>query len=77
MKWLGHAYRLNERTLASIAMKYATEDYKKKRGRPKLTWMKLVEKDFNELGIKLEDVNILAQDKTVWRGICERCVLNP
>ena len=51
------------------AMQYATSQYRKRRGRPQLTWLKQVENQLNELGIRMVDVPNLSNDMTLWRNI--------
>ena len=70
LKWPGHCSRLDKVTPTAKAMQYPTSQYRKKRGRPQLTWLKQVENQHNELGIIMVDVPILANDKTLWRNIC-------
>ena len=70
LKWLGHCSRLDKDTPAAKAMQYATSQYRKRRGRPQLTWLKQVENQLNELGMRMVDVTSLANDKTLWRKIC-------
>ena len=70
LKWLGHCSRLDKDTPAAKAMQYATSQYRKRRGRPQLTWLKQVENQLNELGIRMVDAPNLANDKTLWRNIC-------
>ena len=50
------------------AMQDATSQYRKRRGRPQLIWLKQVENQLNELGMRMADVPNLANDKTLWRN---------
>ena len=52
-----------QRYTAAKAMQYGTSQHKKRRGRPQLTWLKQVENQLNELGIRMVDVPNLANDK--------------
>ena len=65
--WLGHACRLDENTPAKIALRYSIEEYKKKKGRPKLTWIKQVEDQLKQININIEEAFELAKDKIEWR----------
>ena len=70
LSWFGHACRLPEDTPARIALNYALEDYEKKQGRPKQTWLKVVERQLQQIDIQqpLKDVIELAQDKLEWKN---------
>ena len=62
LAWLGHVVRLNVQTPARQALEYAMQNYKKKRGRPKLTWLKLVECQLKDI------VTFAGQGFTRWGG---------
>ena len=66
--WFGHVSRLDEETPAKIALRYALQDYQKKPGRPKQTWLKVVEKQLREINIviPLEEALEQAQDRKEW-----------
>ena len=68
LAWLGHVIRLNEQTPARQALEYAMQKYKKKRGRPKLTWLKLVECQLKDI-ITFDQIFLLAQDRCEWNRI--------
>ena len=73
LRFLGHICRLNERTPIRISLKYAMDKYKKKVGRPKTTWLKIVEEQLNELNVKLEDIFKTANDREKWRQLINTC----
>ena len=45
LKWLGHLMRLPEETPARISLHEALRETKRKKGKPKTTWLKLIESD--------------------------------
>ena len=77
MKWTGHLLRLSINTPARLSTTEALKPAKKNRGRPPLTWHKLIESDVKKLGFmetkqgentesifnRLEE---LAKDRTVY-----------
>ena len=60
-----------ETTPAAKALRYSLEEYRKKQGRPPLTWLKLVEKQLSVHNISLNDASEIAKDKARWRNLCE------
>jgi len=70
MTWLGHLFRMNENTPVRKALKFAKEEYQKPRGRPKLTWIKLVADQLEkEMEITWNQAEELAQDRKNWREL--------
>ena len=70
LTWFGHVNRLHEDAPARKALQFALSEYKQKRGRPKLTWLKQVEKQLREIDVHGIDVIIsLAKDKNKWNDI--------
>ena len=53
LNFLGHIMRLNDNTPVRIALKEALTPAGKKRGRPKLTWLKTIVEDLKLGGIVL------------------------
>ena len=72
---IGHICRLPEETPAKQALHEATTDYKKKIGRPKLTWIKQIKNDLRELGVEADEdfgnIIALASDREGWRALCD------
>lgn len=67
LRWYGHLLRLNEDVPARKALVEAEKEVRKPMGGQKLTWLKLIEKDLQDKGIKKEGVGDLAQDRLMWR----------
>ena len=68
LTWLGHVIRLNEQTPARQALEYAMQSYKKKKGRPKMTWLKLVENQLKDI-VTFDQMFLFAQDRSEWNKI--------
>ena len=69
MTWLGHVLRMSPDTPANKAFWYAQEQYRTPRGRPKLTWIKMVEEQLrNEMGLTWSEAIALAEDRKAWRA---------
>ncbi len=71
LHWFGHLMRLPDTTPAKQSLREAERESKKPRGRPKLTWLKMIQKQLNELNIKYADIEILTSDRNNWRQIIE------
>ena len=54
LNWLGHLIRLDEGTPARRALEESLRGIRRRIGRPRLTWMKLIEKDLSSVDIYLE-----------------------
>ena len=68
IRWFGHEVRLDERTPAKQALNYVLQNYRRKRGRPKTTWLKIIESQLKNFG-SLEELLLLAKDKNQWRKL--------
>ena len=72
LRLLGHICRLPEDTPVRQSLAEVIREYKKKCGRPKSTWLSLVKKDLDSIGIPPDDnfqnVINLAQDRAAWRN---------
>ncbi len=62
-RWYGHLQRLDENTPASQALQEAKRKVKKPKGGQKLTWIKLIEKDFSKTDVPVDQIPDLAQDR--------------
>ena len=71
MMWYGHLMRLPKETPARTALQEAKRKVKQPRGKPRLTWLKLVEKDLGDMGIT-GDGNEQAQNRQTWRSLVGR-----
>ena len=58
LNWIGHFLRLSENTPARRAFYEALQPEKRKRGKPKTTWLKTIEKDLRPIiDLKINDNN--------------------
>ena len=73
LRFLGHICRLDESTPVRISLQYAIDTHKKKQGRPKTTWIKIVEKQLKDLNITLSNMFIIANDREQWRQLIYTC----
>ena len=64
-RWIGHVAR-QEASIAKTAMHWTPEG-KRKRGRPKITWRRTVEKEIKEMGKTWEGIKFMARDRQMWR----------
>ena len=62
LRWLGHVLRKDENDWVKKCMDFEVEGTRG-RGRPKMTWCEVIEKDMRERGMKRED----AEDRERWR----------
>ena len=72
MIWLGHLLRMKESTPVRKALKFAEEAYQKPRGKPKLTWSKLVKEQLeSEMEITWNEAKVITQDRKRWRTLVQ------
>ena len=64
--WIGHVCRMPSDSIPRTALRW-TADGKRKRGRPRETWRRSVEKELKAEGMSWESVTKLAQDRGGWR----------
>jgi sorting nexin-29 len=66
-RWIGHTCRMERNAIPRVAMRW-TPDGKRKRGRPKETWRRTVEREMKELKMTWDTTTTQAQDRQQWRG---------
>ena len=83
LNWLGHLMRLDRHTPVRLALFESLQPGRRKRGRPRLTWMMLIGKDLELGDIKLdlkdkrtheEKITVLeglTEDRSKWRKIAK------
>ena len=90
LNWYGHLLRLPEQAPANKALREAKKPCKKPRGGQKMTWMKLVEKDLENIkvnviikdsnenirNLEIKDHKELANHRHVWKIVVDRAVSN-
>ncbi|XP_077870300.1 uncharacterized protein LOC144363564 [Saccoglossus kowalevskii] len=70
-KFIGHTLREEPTSICNTALTWAPEG-KRKRGRPKTTWRRTVEKESNKAGWKSwAEARVAAADRTEWRRSVE------
>ena len=79
LKWIGHVMRLNENTPVRLALKESITGIRRKVGRPKITWIKVIKKDLAlidiDLDINLDETSIeielieLTRDRCQWKNL--------
>ena len=67
-RWLGHVCRRPQESLIRRALRW-TPQGQRKRGRPKETWRRTVEKDLKEKGLSLETAPRAATDRPKWKAL--------
>ena len=65
-RWLGHVCRMSPGALPKTALRW-TADGKRRRGRPKETWRRTVEKEMKECGLTWNTITKWAADRQQWR----------
>ena len=71
---LGHVLRMGEQRYPKHVMTWTPEGGKRKRGRPKLTWKRMVEQDLKAAGLTLESATQEALNREEWRELVAQCV---
>jgi len=68
LRWFGHAYRMDSNWIARQVMDWIPPDFKKKRGRPRVTWTSTIKKD-----LTWDEALDLTKDHSKWRNCTARC----
>ena len=75
VKWLEHVLRIDNTRHAKIAILW-TPDGKRKRGRPKETWRRTIERERKDLRFQTwTDATKVAKEKDKWRGLVKGPIL--
>ena len=69
-KWIGHVLRMTPTALLRVAVRW-TPDGHRKRGRPKETWRRTVEKEMKDRGWTWGHLEQQAADRNQWRSLVE------
>ena len=79
LKWLGHMLRLPELSPAQQALQEALRPVKRPRGRPKNTWIQLINKDLKQADLKLGSSKLIdaVSDREVWNDLIEGVCAEP
>ena len=75
-QWLGHVLRMEPDSLPRTAITWAPEG-KRKRGRPKETWRRTVERERREMGFETwREAEQAAKDRRRWRDLIKGSILS-
>ena len=69
-KWIGHTLRKGERNIARHAMDWNPQGTRK-RGRPRITWRRSIQKDLKEINMTWCEAKRAAQDRQKWKAIVD------
>jgi len=72
LEWLEHMYRMYSNRLPHQVMDWTTLDFRRRRGRPRVSWISIVKKDLELLGVTCEEALDLAKDRSEWRNCTAR-----
>ena len=64
-KWIGHVMRREQGNITRTALRW-TPEWKRKRGRPKITWRRTVEAELKTFNHTWGSIQRLAQDRHEW-----------
>ena len=73
LRWFGHVYRMDFNRIARQAMDWIPSDFKKKRGRPRVSLTSTIKKDLDLLGLTWEEALDLTKDRSDWRDCTTQC----
>ena len=72
-RWLGHTLRKDPTDITRQALRWNPQG-KRKRGRPKNTWRRELEKELKEMDLTWSEAAAKAKDRTSWRSlVCSLC----
>lgn len=69
-KWIGHALRKGDRNIMRHAMDWNTHGTRK-RGRPRTTWRRSIQKDLKEINMTWCEAKSVTQDWQKWKAIVD------
>ena len=75
MAWFGHLLRLPEKTPAKMSLAEIGRRVKRPQGRPKQTWIRMIQKQLQELNIdytNAENLAELASDRYTWHLLTDK-----
>ena len=68
LRLVGHVLRMPQERTPKVALRW-TPPGNRKRGRPKTTWRRTVQKELNELGLSMGQAETAAKDRMRWKGL--------
>ena len=63
--------------IARHAMDWIPSDFKKERGRHRVSWTSTIKKDLDLLGLMWKEALDLTKDRSDWRDTTARCAFTP
>ena len=67
-RWIGHVSRMDRGAIPRVALRWTPEG-KRRRGRPKETWRRTVEREMKENNLTWDSINKKAADRGQWREL--------
>jgi len=71
----GHVLRLPSQRPAQVAMTWTPVNGRRRKGRPRTTWRRTFQADLTLVGIRWEEANDTAPERSFWRQAAARCAL--
>lgn len=73
LSWFGHLTRMNVCRWAK-RMVYWYPKVKRKRGRPRVTWLDVVREDLISMNLQLQEVERKVKDRKEWKKLCDSVI---
>ena len=70
----GHVVRMDANRIPRSALGWFSAEGKRKKGRPRQTWRRTIEKDLREAGTTMQEATETATNRPEWRKLVARCV---
>ena len=68
-KLLGHILRMENTRTPKVALRWTPATGRRRRGRPRMTWRRTVEKDLKEIKLSWNQAEAVARDRIKWRKL--------
>ena len=73
LRWFGHVCRMDPNRQTRQVMDWIPSNFKRRRGRPRVSWTSAIKKDLELLGVTWEEALDLTGDRSEWRNCTARC----
>jgi len=81
VRWFGHIYRMDSNRIARQVTDWTLPHFRRKRGRPRVSWTSTVKKDLDllgltwdeALGLAWDEALALTKDRSEWRDCTALC----
>ncbi len=73
LRFAGHLYRRRWSCPARTALDWIPRHDKRSRGRPRMTWRRMLKRDVEQMNLGEISVEDAAQDRSRWRSLVARC----